>query len=159
AVAALGQVLAADPFYDVRVVAAGSLGRLGGSAAEQALLTGLAQPDSRVRTAVVTALGSFPDARVFAALRRALTADPSYAVQAAAARALGQAKAPGAYELLAAAIRSHPSRFVLPGLMAGLAATGDPRAQAVLEHLAATSTGRVRYMALRLLHRPIPRPR
>lgn len=159
AVAALGQVLAADPFYGVRVVAAGSLGRLGGSAAEQALLTGLGQPDSRVRTAVVTALGSFPDARVFAALRRALTADPSYAVQAAAARALGQAKAPGAYELLAAAIRSHPSRFVLSGLMAGLAATGDPRAQAVLERLAATSTGRVRYMALRLLHRPTPRPR
>lgn len=159
AVAALQPVLARDPFYGVRIMAAQSLGRLGGAAAEKILLASLGQRNSRVRAAAVTALGRLHDPAVFAALKRELAADRSYAVQAAAARALGQAHAPGTFAVLAAAIRQHPSRYVLPGLMAGLAATGDPRAQAVLEHLAATTTGRAHYMALRLLHRPIPPPR
>lgn len=159
AVAALRPVLARDPFYGVRIVAAHALGRLGGRAAEKILLASLAQPDSRVRAAVGTALGRFHDPAAFAALRQELAQDRSYAAQAAAARALGQAHAPGAFALLAAAIRDHPARYVLPGLMTGLAATGDPRAQAVLEHLAATTTGRAHYLALRLLHRPIPPPR
>ncbi|MGH9533898.1 MAG: M1 family aminopeptidase [Terriglobales bacterium] len=158
-VAALAQVLAHDGFYGVRQIAARSLGELGGAQAQQALLANLDQPDSRARTAVVTALGAFHSPAVFAALRRELQHDGSYAAQAAAARALGQARAPGAFELLDAALQNHPSRYLLPGLMEGLAATGNPAARPVLEHLATTSTGMAHYIALRLLHRPIHPPR
>lgn len=159
AVAALGAVLARDRFYGVRQVAAASLAELGGRQAEQALLANLAQPDSRVRTAVVTALGRFRSPAVYAVLRRELRRDPSYAAEGAAARALGKDHAPGAFALLDAALQGHPNRHVMPGLMQGLAATGNAEAKPVLERLAADSTGMAHYMALRLLHRPIGPPR
>ncbi len=159
AVAALGVVLARDRFYGVRQTAAASLAELGGRQAENALLANLTQPDSRVRTAVVTALGRFRSPAVVAVLRREFHQDRSYAAEGAAARALGEDHAPGAFALLDAALKNRPNRHVLPGLMQGLAATGNAEAKPVLERLAASSTGMAHFMALRLLHRPIGPPR
>ena len=133
-VSVLAQVLRTDAFFAVRAAAAASLGRIGSVEARAALLDALrAQPDSRVRAAVVLGLGrSSGDSDVYAALVGALRADSSYAVMAAAARGIGQSRNPGAEPVLAAAVRSATDVHVLKAVLAALAATQDPRAASVL---------------------------
>ena len=88
---ALTQVLGAMSSTAVRAAAATSLGGIGTERAKAALLSALQQPDSRVRTAVVEALGNFAkDQAVYSALVNALHDDSSYAVEAAAAKVLGK---------------------------------------------------------------------
>lgn len=91
AVAALGKALREAPFYGTRKVAAESLGEIATLPALEALRAGLEDRDSRVRTAVLTALGRFPDrGEPLPLLRRALEQDPSYYARAAAAASLGK---------------------------------------------------------------------
>ncbi len=102
AVTALGGALRADPFYGVRQAAAKALGKIATGPALEALRAGLkdndrkgdqagkGDPDSRVRTAVLEALESFPEhAELIPVLRQALEQDDSYAARAAAATSLG----------------------------------------------------------------------
>ncbi len=132
-VAALKHALSEDSFYGVRAAAAVGLGRLGTSEAKAALLAALQQPDSRVRTAVVQALGNFPkDRLVYAALVELLRNESSYAAEAAAAEALGRSGAAGAFEVLRAEAALQPEVHVMRATLAALVATGDARAVAIL---------------------------
>ena len=89
AVVALTRVLNQDTFYGVRAAAAKRLGSMASETAKSALLAALSQPDSRVRTAVVEALGHCSqDSAVYRALVHALQQDNSYAVAGAAAEVL-----------------------------------------------------------------------
>jgi aminopeptidase N len=133
AVAALNAALGHDPFYGVRIYAAHSLGELHTPGAKVALLRALGGPDSRVRAAVIEALAGFRgDSDVYQALVERLDADPSYAVQAAAARAIGASGSKDAFAVLARVALEGSDVHVMNGILAGLAATGDARAVAIL---------------------------
>jgi aminopeptidase N len=94
AAATLGRALHDEPFYATRREAAKALGEVKDAkkdAALAALRAGVADKDSRVRTAVLDSLGSFPDhAELVPILRTALETDSSYAARAAAASSLGE---------------------------------------------------------------------
>lgn len=133
AVTALGHVLQTDTFYGVRATAAASLGTIGTASAKSALLAALRESDSRVRSAVVSALGSFAqDREVSEALISVLRNDPSYAVEAAAATDLGRSPSPEAFQALAAKATERPEVHVMQATLSALAATGNPRAIAIL---------------------------
>lgn len=153
AVIALARALRSDPFYAVRTAAASSLGQLHTEGAKAALLTALHQPDSRVRAAAVTALASFGhDESAYQALSARLRDDRSPAVQAAAAEALGAYSQLGAFGILSEEAGRKDEAHVMQGVLAGLVATGDPRALPIL--LANASSGvpeRLRLGALRAL--------
>ena len=109
AVAALGRALREEPFHGAREEAAKALGKIAKAPSLEPLRGGLADKDSRVRTAVLEALGAFPDHReLIPILRRALETDDSYAARAAAAGALGEFKK-------ARRGRSRADRGPLPG--------------------------------------------
>ncbi|HEX3530621.1 MAG TPA: M1 family metallopeptidase [Thermoanaerobaculia bacterium] len=96
--AALGRILHGTAFQGLRRAAADALGALGTDAAlhelQAALATSTAEPDSRVRTAVLAALKKFPKhPELIPLLGRALEADRSFAARAAAAGALGAFRA------------------------------------------------------------------
>ena len=130
---ALRQVLANDAFYGVRAAAATSLGTIATEKAKGALLSALHQPDSRVRAAVVDALGNLSKERtVYDALLKALHEDSSYAVEASAAKGLGESGRPEAFADLDAEATADPELHVMQATIAGLAATRDPRAAEIL---------------------------
>jgi len=149
-VGALVQVLGGDEFYGVRAAAATSLGKLGTEQSKNALLSALQQPDSRVRAAVVEALGNFSkDGAVYDTLVNSLHNDASYAVQAAAAEELGKSGSQQAFGVLQAKLATKPEMYVMMAVLNGLAATKDPRAAEIL--LAQAQPGvpeRIRLVAL-----------
>jgi HEAT repeat protein len=134
---ALTRVLGHDDFYGVRAAAATGLGSISTDQAKVALLSELRQPDSRVRTAVVKALGYFPkDRAIYDALVNTLRNDASYAAEAAAAEALGRSGVTQAFEVLRAAAATQGERHVMAAILDGLVATQDSRAVAILLALA-----------------------
>jgi aminopeptidase N len=150
AVAALAGVLGNDAFYGVRAEAATSLGAIGTETAKPALLSALKQPDSRVRTAAVQALGRFAkDPAVYGALVSTIRNDNSYAAESAAVETLGKSGVPQAFDVLQTEVSATPEVHVMRAALAGLAATKDPRAIPIL--LAKAQPGqmeRVRLTAL-----------
>jgi hypothetical protein len=93
----------------------------------------LSQPDSRVRTAIVKALGSFSkEPTVYQTLVDLLHNDASYSVQAAAAQELGKSGVTGAFEVLQEEVGKRPELHVMAGTLRGLVATRDPRASTIL---------------------------
>jgi aminopeptidase N len=91
AVNALAEALTGDPFWGVRAEIAEQLASVKLDQAVDALLTGLHDPEARVRRAVVEALGDIKTQASYKALRViAKQGDPSYYVEAAAIRALGR---------------------------------------------------------------------
>jgi aminopeptidase N len=132
-VGALVQVLGADAFYGVRAAAAAALGKVGTAQARVALLSALQQPDSRVRTAIVEALGNFSkDRMVYGALVNTLHNDASYAAEAAAAEQLGGSGIAQAFDVLQAEAAAKPEVHVMQATLDALAATKDSRAGAIL---------------------------
>lgn len=132
-VAALAYVLGNDVFYGVRTAAAAGLGNVGNAAAKGALRAALRQPDSRVRAAVVTALGNFSsDRMVYDALVNALHNDASYAVQAAAATGLGRSGVAQAFDTLQTVAATASEVHLMAATLDALVATKDPRAAAIL---------------------------
>ncbi|HEX5461724.1 MAG TPA: M1 family metallopeptidase [Steroidobacteraceae bacterium] len=133
AVTALTRALNRDPFFAVRAAAASSLAQLHTESAKAALLKAIAQPDSRVRVAVVKGLASFTkDPSVYRALTAALSDDQSFAVQAAAAAGLGPDGDLGAFRVLSRAAMSRDEVHVVQGVFEGLITTADPRAFPIL---------------------------
>jgi aminopeptidase N len=130
----LAHVLTTDTFYAVRAAAATSLGNIGTERSIAVLLTALQQQtDSRVRTAVVEALGHFSKEHdIFNALVRALQLDPSYAVEAAAAKQLGRSGVAAAFEILQAEAQKSPEIHVMQATLTGLASTKNPQALDIL---------------------------
>jgi HEAT repeats len=150
AVDTLTRVLAHDRFYGVRAAAAASLASLGTDAAKSKLLTALHDPDSRVRAAVILALGAYSkNPGALAVLVRALQEDSSYAVRAAAARQIGQSGNAQAVEVLKTAVAEGPEVHVMLALLDGLAATVDSRATDTL--LAESRPGIPKRVRLRAL--------
>lgn len=147
---ALGHVLTSDAFFGVRAAAAASLGKIGSSKAEAVLLSAFRQPDSRVRTAVSEALGHFSkDHDVYDALVDALHKDSSYAVEAAAARDIGRSGGVNSFNVLQAEVEMKPEIHVMQATLAGLAATKDSRAVAILlAHAQPGVSERIRLSAL-----------
>ena len=91
AVNALATALTTDPFWGVRAEVAEQLGGIKLDQAVAALLPGLQDENSRVRRAVVDALGDTKTRQSYHTLKAiAATGDPSYYVEAAAIRALGK---------------------------------------------------------------------
>ncbi len=130
---ALTRVLASDGFYAVRAEAATSLGAIGTEQAKAALLGASQQPDSRVRTAAVEALGHFAkDQIVYNMLMKLLHDDSSYAVEAAAARNIGKSGMPDAFDVLQAEVLSKPETHVWRATLSALVATKNPKAAEIL---------------------------
>lgn len=140
-VQALTEVLEGDSFYAVRMQAASSLGAGRSEQAKQALLDAMRQPDSRVRTAAVSAMSNFlGDRAVIATLIRTLRDDPSYAVQAAAAEELGRSGSERALGALRSKSAARLQQIVAIGVLDGLAETGTPQAARILLRYAQPGT-------------------
>jgi aminopeptidase N len=92
----LASILDKDSFYGVRVAAATALGKSGGDAARDALITGLKGEHPKIRRACAEALGKFAiDETAAKALRDHLKrGDQSYFVEAALVSAYSQAANP-----------------------------------------------------------------
>ncbi|MGK7897954.1 MAG: M1 family aminopeptidase, partial [Xenococcus sp. (in: cyanobacteria)] len=89
-VKALSESLADDSFWGVRVEVAKSLGKIKLNQTEEALVKGLEDQDSRVRTAVIGALSNSKTVSAYETIKQCLeTGDTSYYTEAAAARSLG----------------------------------------------------------------------
>ncbi|MDX2097448.1 MAG: M1 family metallopeptidase [Leptolyngbyaceae cyanobacterium bins.59] len=90
AVKALQEALETDRFWGVRSEVSNFLGEAKLDQAFAALLTGLKDPEARVRRATVEALATIKTLESYMALKPIVIAgDPSYYVEAAAVRALG----------------------------------------------------------------------
>ena len=130
AVSALEQALGQDAFHGVRRAAARALGRIGTAGARDALLAGVSQGDSRVRTAVLKALGRFPeDEAVGDALRKAIRAEPADAPRAAALEALARSQRDLALDDLVDTLsRGSHREVVRASALKGLARIGGDKA-------------------------------
>ncbi|HEX4494450.1 MAG TPA: M1 family aminopeptidase [Thermoanaerobaculia bacterium] len=129
AVTALARALRDQPFYATRREAAKALGEIKKDSALAALRAAIADKDSRVRSTVVDALGSFHDhAELIPILKTALETDDSYAVRAAAAGALGEFDNQRAEvaPLLVAALSQESHREVVRGAAIKSLAQVDP---------------------------------
>ena len=130
---ALTRALKSDEFYAVRAAAASSLGAIESEPAKAALLDALQQPDSRVRTAAIAALGNFAkDQAVYSLLVKRLHDDSSYAVEAAAAKDLGKSGVPEAFDVLQAEALTKPEIHVWQATLSGLVETKNPKAAEIL---------------------------
>ncbi|HEY1659539.1 MAG TPA: M1 family metallopeptidase [Candidatus Sulfotelmatobacter sp.] len=152
-VRALRAILDSDACYAVRAEAATSLGKLGVAQARDALLEAFKQPDSRVRSAAVEALGAWgKDTGVYTARVNALEHDDSYAVQAAAARAIGGIASARSFQVLADRLAENPDVHVRSAILAALPGTGDDRVlDVLLENAKPGNLVRLRQAALRAL--------
>jgi len=128
AVAALGRRLRREPFWGVQQRITRTLGKIGGSAARDALLAALNLPHPKARRKVVATLGHFKDdeAVTTALLRKARRGDASYYVEAELARALGRCRAPGASGVLTDWLgRDSHVEVIRTGALDGLAELGE----------------------------------
>ncbi len=125
---AIGGALRSDPFRGVRAQAAKSLGRIRTKAARDELLTGLQDPDSRVRQKVVTALGDYKgDEQVAAALVEQFTSDASYYVRANVVTALAEMRSERAGEIIDAALETDSFKEIIrDSALTALAKLKDP---------------------------------
>ena len=118
AVKALGRALKEEPFYGLRVETAKSLAKIATAPALEALRAGLADKDSRVRSAVLEGFGSFPDnTELIAVLRNSLEHDESYAARASAAGSLGafESKRADIVPILVSALSQDSFREIVRG--------------------------------------------
>jgi aminopeptidase N len=98
----VGKSLVKEPFWGVQSQMALTLGSIGGSVAEEFLLSAVSVPNPKARKAVVLALKNFPLSNKSAeVLLKILTdSDPSYYVEAEACKSLGYNKHEKAFEML-----------------------------------------------------------
>src|ERR1700722_16768266 len=138
-VAALGNAVQHDSFWGVRSEALKALGKIGGPDAEKQIITGLSDDKPWVREVAVEQLGDFTtDPALGPRLTEIAANDKAYRVRAAALGALGQIKAPNAYDVLIAAVKSEsPDDKLRNGALDGLGSLGDDRAVPLLLEWAA----------------------
>jgi aminopeptidase N len=127
--ATLARCLQKDPVWDVRGQAALSLGEIRTPEAQSALVASLADPEARVRSKVVEALGKFKNnEEVARALETLLNTDESYAVRGQCCKSLAEIKAPGAFDVLANAFRQDSYQDgVRRSALEALGSLKDPR--------------------------------
>lgn len=100
AVTKLRDTLNADPFYGVRVEAAGALRSIHSESALKALIGSLDQPDARVRLAVVRAIGGFYRDEAYESLQSVLAEEKNPDIQARALQSLSLYGKPEVREVL-----------------------------------------------------------
>ncbi|MFZ0785702.1 MAG: M1 family aminopeptidase [Candidatus Acidiferrales bacterium] len=124
AVTALGDAALHDPFWGIRVEALHALGRTGGEDAESHVLAVLNdEKEPWVRDVAARVLGDFKDDRSLPArLAQVVSNDPAYTVRAAAIESLAALRAPNAYDILAASVKTESPDDILR--RAGLSAFG-----------------------------------
>ena len=134
-VSALGDTLRNDKTWEVRAVAADSLGKLGSPAAAKLLLAALdTAKEPWLRNRIVTALGNFKDDPAMTAkLNSIAKEDSSYRARAAALQALGRMKTADAFATLEAAIAADsPDDFLRNASLRALGPLGDDKAVPLL---------------------------
>ena len=138
-VAALGEAAQHDPFWGVRSESLRTLGRIGGADASKQILGAVNDEKPWVREVAVQQLGMFKDdASLGPKLTEIGANDTAYSVRAAALRSLGQIKAPNAFDLLSAAVKSDSPDDTLRDVgLRGLGDLGDDRAVPLLLQWAA----------------------
>ncbi len=133
-IAALGDAAQHDPFWGVRVEALQALGRMGGDDAEKPVIAAANDSTPWVRDVAVGELGNFKDeAFLPSKLSNIATADPAYRVRAAALGALAKLKAPNAFDVLSAAVKSEsPDDRLRDAGLRAFGTLGDVRAVPIL---------------------------
>ena len=133
-VSALADSAQHDPFWGVRGESLKALAKIGGPDAEMAVLAGLNDRLPWVRDVAARVLGHFKDdSTVASTLASTASSDPAYRVRAAALLALAEVKAPGAFDVLSAAVRSDsPDNMVRDAALRGMGELGDDRATPIL---------------------------
>jgi aminopeptidase N len=133
-VAALADSAQHDPFWGVRAEALKTLAKIGGPDAQTAVLAGLNDRLPWVRDVAARVLGRFKgDSNVASTLASTASGDPAYRVRAAALLALGELRAPGAFDVLSAAVRSDsPDNMLRDAALRGMGDLGDDRATPIL---------------------------
>jgi len=133
-VAALDEAAQHDAFWGIRVQALEALGKIGGGAAEKHVLAAVNDDKPWVREVAVEQLGNFKDD---ASLGEKLTGiaanDKAYRVRAAALNSLAKIKAPNAFDVLSAAVKSDsPDDTLRIAALRALGTLGDNRAVPIL---------------------------
>ena len=133
-IAALGYAASHDSFWGVRNESLRALGKIGGPAAEKQILAALDNPQPWVRSQTVQQLGEFKDDSALGPKLTEIAAnDKAYRVRGAALTALGEIKAPNAYDVLTAAVKTDsPDDTLRNAALEGLGSLGDDRAVALL---------------------------
>jgi aminopeptidase N len=133
-VAALGDAAQHDPFWGVRVEALRALGRIGGPDAEKQILAALSDAKPWVRDVATRELGFFGgDTSLPSRLAEIESSDPAYRVRAAALEALASIKAPDAYDMLTAAVKSDsPNDILGTAALSAFGLLGDDRSVSIL---------------------------
>jgi aminopeptidase N len=129
-VAALGYAAQHDPFWGIRAESLKALGKIGGNGAEQQILAAVHDDKPWVRKVAVQQLGNFSeDGSLGPKLTEIASTDKAYGVRAAALNAIGEIKAPNAYDILTAAVKTEsPNDTIRNGALEGLGSLGDDRA-------------------------------
>ena len=161
AIAALGRALTRDSAWAVRARAATALGRLTGDSTAATFLSGAtADPDSRVRSAAATALGSIAPVddqrgRVLARLRELTSADSSRYVRGAALIAYARLDPAGALAVIEPVLsRDSWLDIERTQAVAALGEVGSPEAWSImLRHLAPGTSRQARQAAIAALTR------
>jgi len=131
----LAGVLSKERFWGVRVEVAKNLGKLRLPESRDALIRALKDADTRVRAAVVEALGKFrEDPKAAEAIRSAFRAEKNAYVRGSAAKAYAAARAPEAFGLLKEAASIPAYRDVIAtNAYEGMENLADPRAIPILK--------------------------
>lgn len=134
-VRALEHSLLHDPFYGVRQAAATALGEIKAPECVAALQKGLFERNSKVRRAVMAALGVFKENDAVHRLAvKKLGSDDSYFVRAEAVTAIAKSRHKEAYSQVTKALRQDSHRDIVRARAAeGLAHIDDPRGISVLK--------------------------
>jgi len=134
-IAALGDTLRNDKTWEVRALAADTLGKIDGPVASKQLLAALdGAKEAWLRSHIVSALGNFKDdPAITAKLNSVAKEDSSYRARAAALQAIGRLKTPNAFTTLEAAIAADsPDNFLRNAALRALGPLGDDRAVPLL---------------------------
>jgi aminopeptidase N len=134
AVAALGDAAQRDPFWGIRVEALKALGKIGGMNAEKQILAATNDDKPWVRNVAVEQLGHFEnDSSLVPKLVEIAANDKAYRVRAAAIESLASIKAPNAYDMLVAAVKSDsPDDILRKAGLRGLGTLEDDKAAPTL---------------------------
>jgi aminopeptidase N len=123
----LKTVLNGDPFYGVRIEAAGALNSIHSQESLQALLDSAAQTDARARNQVMTAIAGFYNQAAYEAERKGLSAEKNPDIQAQDIKGIGNYPNSAARDFLVPLLASHSYRNSLAdAAISAIRAQDDP---------------------------------
>ena len=150
---AIGEAALRDSFWGVRIEATKGLSAFKNDASRASLIEAVKDKDSRIRREAIKGLAAFKDPKLADLFVKIINTDPSYFAIAEAARALGQTGSPGAYDVLASALKLESWQGTIrAGVLGGLAALKDPRAlEAGLKYATPANPASLRNAAFQII--------